>query len=216
MIILSKIKDEIFNKAPIAKQLLDKARLRKIKIERIRCQVSPLAETQGFSGQEITSFPPCKYYKLYLGGETKEAHNEFSDWLYHCLINLNYWKASRRDGGWANGSLVHEIEEIHHKNKIVLDNFPDANLAYVKKGIEIRVNYYFSLLNSIKTNGFSTSFTPPVICYYKNGFYYLIGGHHRVSALHALGKKTVPARIHRNKGRNETVYDRIFSKVPSS
>lgn len=165
-------------------------RLAKIPIEKLRCQVMSFSEVLGFSGKTIDFFPPCKFYQIFLD-DPQRAHDSFSYWLYRCLIDLKAWTITEEEGGWKNGSLVELIYNVHEKSEIDLKDFSDAKHDLVKAAIDLRVKYYFSLLSSIRQNGYIKTLSPPIKCYREDGLYYLLGGHHRVSALYALGRKEV-------------------------
>lgn len=181
------------------KQLLAGIRLKKIPINRIRCQVSPFAEQQGFSGKTIDHFPPCKYFRMHQENP-EQAYQSFRDWLNYCLIELETWKIGREKGGWKDGSLIALIYDIHRENGIQLERFENARHELIHKGVEKKVDYYFNLFNAIQKNGFLKAMEPPITCYFEKNLYFLRGGHHRVSALHVLGVKMARVRVLKNVG----------------
>lgn len=189
-----KVTKKEFRKLPFYRQIWSAFRLKKIPIENIRCQIKPFSETLGFSGKTIDYFPPCKFYEVYLEN-TEKAHQLFKEWIYHYLMDVGAWKISKEEGGWKNGSLIELIYDIHKNNGIDLQSFNNASQDFIKKAIELKVKYYFDLLNSIREKGYIKSQPPSIMCYFMNNRYYLTGGHHRVSALYVLGIKDVYVQV---------------------
>ena len=190
---LNNIKTQ-FHKIPYASQLLARIRLTKVAMENIRCQVKPFSAIQGFSGRTIDHFPPCKFYRLYLTNPD-EAYTAFADWLYDCLIKLNGWQISVKKGGWKDGTLVGSIYEVHRDAGIELMDFSDADEYLVRKGIDSRVKHYFSLLDSIKENGYHKFHRRFISTRYNDRLYYLQNGHHRTAVLYTLEYKEIYVRV---------------------
>ena len=197
MLLIESLKKPL-KQVPLLQQFWKRLSLKIIPIDNIRCQVRPFSKIQGYSGRTIDFFPPCKFFQLYLKN-TEKAYKEFYDWMYYCLIDLKAWKINQKDGGWRNGSLIQLIYDIHEEHGLYLDSFENAQKHLIKTAIEKKVKYYFDLFNSIKEIGYLKSTSPAIICDYKNGRYYLGGGHHRVSALYTLGLKNVYAHVHHNR-----------------
>jgi len=168
--------------------------LTKAPIEKIRCQVKPFSETLGFSGKPINSFPPCKFYAIYLSNP-QEAHNRFIKWYHYIWFDLKAWEISKDQGGLLNGSLAKLVCSLHKEAGIDLKHTKNANNHLVNKAIGLKVKHYFSLFDSIKEYGFNRSLSPPIQSICKNGLYYLNGGHHRVSVLYNLEFDDVDLRV---------------------
>jgi hypothetical protein len=168
-------------------------KLRSIPIEKIRCQKKAFSVLLNFGGKTIDNFPPCQFFKTYMI-DPKKAHNDFCKWMHDCLYTMDAWKICNSVGGWSNGSLIQIIRELHHENQKKYDDFSNADPVLVKMGIEQKVNYYFSLFRSLRDNGFNKANDPMITYQLDNeGYYILENGHHRVSALKALGYKKVNA-----------------------
>lgn len=168
--------------------------LTKAPIEKIRCQVKPFSQMLEFSGKPIYFFPPCKFYGIYLINP-EEAYNRFFEWYHHSWFELKAWEISKEDGGMRNGSLSKLICDLHKEAGINISCFKDAKHCFISKAIDLRVEQYFSLLNSIRKDGFDKSLRPPIKSVFKNGLYYLKGGHHRVSILYNLGFQEVDLKV---------------------
>jgi len=157
-----------------------------VPIAQIRCQETPFSALQGFSGKPIEYFPPSHFFELSLT-EPQHAFDAFADWLRICLRDLQAWKVPRSQGGWANGTLVTTIFEVHREHGIPLTDFEQADPILINEAIVRRTQYYFGILDSIRQKGFNTSLFPPIYCRPRNDFYVIADGHHRVSALWVLG-----------------------------
>ena len=108
---------------------------------------------------------------------------------------MKAWEISKEDGGMRNGSLSKLICALHKEAGININCFKDAKHCFITKAIDLRVEHYFSLLNSIRKDGFDRSLRPPIKSVFKNGLYYLKGGHHRVSILYNLGFREVDLKV---------------------
>lgn len=165
-------------------------RLINVPIDQLYCQDLPFSILQGFGGKPITYFPPCKFYQMSLTAPI-EGYNAFYEWLRMCLLEMEAWRIPKADGGWANGSLVRSIVAVHQEHGIPLKDISEAKLDLVHEAIHRRTRYYFALLDSIKQQGFDRTARPPILCRMDNGRYILQNGHHRTSALSALGFEAV-------------------------
>jgi hypothetical protein len=171
-----------------------KLRHKQIPIDKIRRQESPFTQMSGFSGLTVDSFPTARFYKMYLI-DPQKAHDAFRSWFHDCLFNLKAWKIPPSEGGWQGGLLVTEIFQRHQERGINLEDLEQADYALVDGILDTWIARYFDLLVSIKENGFIISPTSPIKLKQKNGDYVVVTGHHRVSALWALGYKTVDAIV---------------------
>lgn len=180
----------LLSKIPFYSHLWALIRLKKVPLDRVRCQVRPFSEKLGFSGNPVDHFPPYRFFKQYLSNPTT-AERDYSDWLYSCLFEMEAWKVEKKDGGWKNGSLVRQVYQCHSEAGIDLTDFTTARRDLVEQAISLRVAHYFSVLESIRDRGFDRSLRPPIMARYDNGLYYLIEGHHRTSMLYALGYENV-------------------------
>lgn len=171
-----------------------KLRHKQIPIEKIRRQESPFTQMSGFSGLNVDSFPTACFYKIYLS-DPKKAHVAFRDWFHDCLYELEAWKIPPSEGGWQGGLLITEIFQRHQDRGIDLEDLKEADQALVDEILDKWIERYFGLLVSIKDNGFMVTPTSPVKLKAINGNFVVVTGHHRISALWALGYKTVDAIV---------------------
>ena len=87
----------------------------------------------------------------------------------------------------ASGSLAQAVERLHRENGLPWTGFETARRDLVETGIRERVDTYFGLLESVRRDGFRSDLGPPIRCWARQGLFVLINGHHRISALEALG-----------------------------
>ncbi len=196
-VVRDKIERRVFNKLGVY-PLFFRSVLRKpltvISKYQIRCQERSFSEIQGFSGKSIEKFPPCGFYKNSLENPLK-AYDKFYGWLRYCLIDMNAWKVPRCEGGWANGTLVTIIRELHLENGIKFQNIAIAEPSLINEGIAIKAKYYMDLFEKIQKKGFQQSLYPPIYCKVRDGLYYLENGYHRAAALWVLGYPEISVEI---------------------
>lgn len=172
-----------------------------IPVNNLRCQVKPFSELQGFSGRQIEYFPPYDFFKLSISNRN-DAFKDFSAWMNHCLLELGACKVPKSEGGWAKGSLHKLIIKLHLKKGIELQSIDYADAIIISEAIDVRVNYYLDLFQYIKISVQNNRIIEPVICYPQNeqGLYFLYDGHHRASALKALGVFNIRTNFLQNIG----------------
>jgi hypothetical protein len=174
--------------------LKEKCRL-KVPIKDVRCNKKLIAQRQGFSAKTIDHFPPCQFFKLYLSNPEK-SFEAFCEWYKEWFVKNEVWRISKRQGGMRTGALIRTVKHLHEqKYGLVLEDMRRADKGLVEEAIRVRVQYYFDLFNAIRKNGFNSTFDPPVYCFFKNGLYFIHDGHHRVSALWALGHQEVDVAV---------------------
>ena len=167
---------------------------RHIAVNNIRCQKKPFSVFLGFGGKTIDYFPPYKFFKKFTINQ-KDARQDFATWMRETLYIKNAWKVCQTEGGWAYGSLIQQIRQLHLKNGIDFSAFYNADPSLVNIAIEQKVNHYFDLFCSLRDKGFKKHIRPFI--HYQldsQGLCVLQNGHHRVSALKVLGYSTVYAR----------------------
>jgi len=165
-------------------------RLKTIPIDQVHRPRTPFSDMPGFSGSTVDCFPSARFYRLYLT-DPVEAHKKFCEWLRKCLIEMHAWKLPKSEGGWANGPLVNSVIQAHRDRGVELKDFKQCEPEILNSVIEEKVSYYFGVLESIKKNGFVFSVESPMSCKRSGEIYILVNGHHRISALWALGYKEV-------------------------
>jgi hypothetical protein len=168
--------------------------LTQVPMDKLRCQRRPFSELQGFSGKTIDHFPPCRFFEMYLTAPD-QSYNAFCNWLRECLLDLQAWKVPRSEGGWANGSLVKLIAQVHQEHGLTLIDFERTDPALIDEAISRKAKDYLALFNSIQEKGYIKSLYPPIFCQPEDGVYFISGGHHRVSALWVLGYRSVDVVI---------------------
>lgn len=171
---------------PLFLRLRTRRRLIKVPIDKLRCQEKPFSELQGFSGKPIACFPPSLFYKMGLT-DPKKAHDAFRQWLHECFIDMEAWRVHPSEGGWANGSLMNAVFQVHQEHDIALAHFEQAVPTLIDQAIGRRATYYLDLLNSLRGKGYNRALYPPILCRDGGGLYFIHNGHHRVAALWALG-----------------------------
>ncbi|TEU14767.1 MAG: glycosyltransferase WbuB [Anaerolineales bacterium] len=129
-----------------------KRRLVKVPIDKLHCQERAFVALQAYLGQSIDHFPPCRFFEMSLTAPEK-ARDAFGQWLRECLIDKQAYKVPISEGGWANGSLVKEVLQVHQERGVALTDFEQADPALVDEAIARRVRYYFDVFNSIKEKG---------------------------------------------------------------
>ena len=170
------------------------SRRRDVPIEQLRCNIKPIAKTQGFSGRPITEFPVCRAFHLSLD-EPAAGVRYLTEWYREQIFEREVWRHPKRLGGMATGSLARAVERLHRERGLPWGSFENADRELVEAGIRERVDYYFELLESIRRDGFRRELEPPIRCWPRGGLYELINGHHRVAAVEALGHRHVPIEV---------------------
>lgn len=175
---------------------IKKNRKTEVPIDQLRCQNKPFSEVLGFSNKPVEFFPPFHFFEISLT-DPETAFNDFSNWLRMCLIGLNGWKVSKREGGLQGGSLYRLIVRLHKEKGITLDDFLDSEPEIIEEAISQRVDYYFDLLRKVRENDLSYQEGNPIYCYPKNeeGFFEIYDGHHRVCALKLTGFQDIEVEI---------------------
>jgi len=163
-----------------------KRRLVQIPIDKLLCQERTFIELRVYSGQSIETFPPCRFFEMSLT-DPQKAYGAFGQWLRECLIDKQAYNVPISEGGWANGSLVKQVFQVHQEHGLALTDFERADPALVDEAIARCVHYYFDVFDSIKEKGYDGSQYPPIYCQAENGAFFIENGHYRVSALWALG-----------------------------
>lgn len=138
---------------------------------------------EGFGGKPIEAWPPYSFFRGYIDGDTKKAHEDFYHWYREQLGK--YHNIEKSDGGMYKGSLYRLIESETQKP------FDQVDEEAVSKAIHKRVEQRFALLDSIRTNGYKEG-GETIKGVRRGGFVYLLGGHHRAAILRALGFKELP------------------------
>jgi len=177
-------------------RLIGRRQLVKVPLDRLRCQRRSYSELLGFSGEMIDCFPPCRFFEESLT-ERAKAQDDFCQWLHECLVDKQAYEVPTAEGGWANSTLVREIEQVHREHGISLTDIERADPALLGVAINRQVSHYFEVLDSIREQGYDTSYYPPIYCRPENGMYRIQNGHHRVSALWALGYQEASVMIRR-------------------
>jgi hypothetical protein len=177
-------------------RLVGQHRLVRVPLDGLRCQRRPFSELLGFSGQTIDHFPPCGFYALY-HTEPEKARHAFTRWLHESLMHKRAYQIPIAEGGWANSALVRTVKRIHQERGIALTDLARADPSLVALAIELHVSHYFEVFDSIRREGYDRSLYPPVYCKAEEGIHYIQNGHHRVSALWALGYQEAPVVVRR-------------------
>lgn len=166
----------------------------KVPIDKIRCQMTPFSEQQGFSGKPIEAFPPCRFFKMY-ASYPEQGFEAFCTWYREWFVEKQGWKISKKGGGMAGGSLARAVIRLHdEKLRIQLNDIRQAHPELLEEAIRLRVRHYLDLFDSIHQNGFINTYSP-VNGACMNGLYYLNKGHHRVASLWVLGYKDIEIEI---------------------
>lgn len=168
-------------------------RLLEVPLADLRCQVTAFGERQGFSGRPIEHFPPHGFFVTHLC-DPRRAEADFAAWYRLWFGERQGWRVAKRRGGMRGGSLdraVRRLFEERHGRPPVSTAEADAGL--VEEAILLRVRYYLGLFESIRARGLDPR--SPLPCGLGRGVYFLRDGHHRASALHALGAERVPILV---------------------
>ena len=167
--------------------------LKEIPISAIRLEKRRVFVEEGWGGEGIESFPPCRFFRMFIEGRQKEAFAAMEQWYYNRLINNRLYTVPKADGGMQNGSLCRLISKLHHTEGIELkSDLSNADEKIIRLAIKMRVQDRFALLDSIRVNGYRCR-GDYVRVTKEDNFYTLTQGHHRVAALAACGHSSVPA-----------------------
>jgi hypothetical protein len=162
----------------------------KVPITKIYYSCKKCYVNEGFGGQQITLSPIYCCIKEYIHGDKQLAIKAWCDW-YQDQFN-KYHNVSKAHGGMHKGSLFRLILKHHkiaHQN---ITDMKDADPIIIKNAICQRVAQRLLLAEQIINEGYEADLLNPITAIKKNGKYYLIGGHHRVCILAAMGEKFIP------------------------
>lgn len=167
--------------------------LEEIPVSTIRLETRPVFVQEGWGGQAIESFPPCRFFRMFMEGQKKQAIAAMEQWYYNRLIKNRLYAVPKTDGGMQNGSLYRLISKLHHTEGIELkSDLSNADEKIVRRAIEMRVQDRFALLESIRVGGYRCR-GDFVRVKRQGNFYTLTQGHHRVAALAVCGYSSVAA-----------------------
>lgn len=159
----------------------------------LRCRASYFAERQGFSGGTINRFPPCGFFVTYLE-DPERAQRDFTAWYWKWFVTEEGWRVPKGSGGMGRGSLERTLRRLSlERHGRPLGGVDEAGSELIEEAIRMRVEHYLALLRSIRDRGFDPG--SPLPCEIDGDLYVLRNGHHRASALYALGHGTAPIRI---------------------
>lgn len=176
--------------AEFGRNLRHGTRISEVPMKDIRCIETPFGEVLRYAGKPIHYFPPHMFFEVYLQDPPAAVH-EFCRWLEACFIQRRAWTVPKQEGGWRGGSLMKVTSRLHADQGVDLQgDMTRANPALIKLACLYRAEHYFGVLESLQENGFIASFGYPSGMF-KEGLFYLRNGHHRVSALSALGYQEV-------------------------
>ena len=166
-------------------------RLRTVPLSAVKCERRKVAIEEGWGGQAIDRFPPCRFYKMFNDGSEEKAVAEMEAWYYERLVGRRLCDVAKIDGGMRDGSLYQLIATLHRANEIDLkEDLSNANDSFIHEAIKTRVLKRFELLESIRLHGYSCAWD--YISTKKEGNrYILIDGHHRMAALYVCGYHSV-------------------------
>lgn len=166
----------------------------KVPIDKIRCQITPFSERQGFSGKPIEAFPPCRFFKMY-ASYPEQGLEAFCAWYREWFVEKRGWTISKKEGGMAGGSLARMVIQLHgEKLGTQLKDIRQAHPQLLEEAIHLRVRHYLDLFDSIRQKGFVDTYAP-INGFFMNRLYYLNKGHHRTSSLWVLGYKEIQIEI---------------------
>ncbi len=167
--------------------------LREIPISAIRLEKRKVFVEEGWGGQTIESFPPCRFFKMFIEGQKEKAISGMEQWYYTRLIKEKLYAVPKAEGGMQGGSLYRLIAKLHSAEGIELKkDLSNANEEIIRQAIRRRVQDRFALLDSVRVNGYRCR--GDYVRVKKEGnFYTLTQGHHRVAGLVACGHSSVMA-----------------------
>lgn len=169
-------------------------------MERIRHSEAMCYVQEGHGGRGVETWPIYRFFCEYIkeGPELAKAH--FVEWYLDQFIK--YRDVPKRLGGMRGGSLARTVNAMMDGNdgdNAFCANSSGGNPAAVKndntlhEAIAARVMQRFELLESIRNRGYVPAQSDPVLGIESGEYVYLLGGHHRVAALRALGWTYVPS-----------------------
>lgn len=157
--------------------------LQDIPLSKIRHNDLPCYVQEGYGGRPIPEWPMYQFFAEYVHGEKELAREKFEAWY---LEQLNrYHDRPKIEGGMYTGSLYTLIE---HMSGVP---FSEATELQKKEAIKRRVAERFALLENIRSEGYRPN-AERIDGIKKGADVYLLGGHHRVAILAALGKEVLP------------------------
>ncbi|HKE15690.1 MAG TPA: hypothetical protein VKB80_12520 [Kofleriaceae bacterium] len=172
-------------------KIMDTRMARDVCFADLRHDDRPVHRAEGYGGQPIDAFPPCRFYALHEAGDLEQAEDEYRAWYREQFDRYRYME--KPVGGMKNGSLYRLVVSLHQRNKLPLEGpRPAFRDALVDQAIRMRVEERFGLLSSIKNKGYARSPADPVVGVAREGHVYLSSGHHRAAALRAIRRNAVP------------------------
>lgn len=161
--------------------------LRTAPVSELRCQRKPFSELQGFAGRPIDDFPPCLFFRAYLTVPDR-ARRDFAAWYEEWFLEREAWRVAKAEGGMGGGSLARTAAALHRRRHGSEPEDPGRiGPDLVRRAIELRVDHYLGLFESIQRRGFVPWLGPPIHVVSEGGRLYLENGHHRAAALRVLG-----------------------------
>ena len=157
---------------------------------------------EGHGGKPVEEWPIYHFFKLYHSCEKEKAESLFVEWYidqYRKYANVNKSK-----GGMRKGSLDRLYKDMKSGNNV------DTSF---REAVVERVKQRFQLLESILSSGYKPRDTNPVRAFmFKNGYYMIFGGNHRVAVLAALDYELIP-NIYVYKNNLSFIIHKIFNKL---
>jgi hypothetical protein len=167
--------------------------LRDVPIVRLRHDDKHVHLQEGYGGEPIDKFPPCRFFRLHVEGKVDQARTEYERWYREQFDR--YGDVSKGKGGMHRGSLYREVVQEHVREGVQLDrDRPKFRNDLVNRAIVRRVQQRFELFRGIADLGYRADEADPVIGIRQgDGTIRLEGGAHRAAALRALDKDTLPS-----------------------
>lgn len=162
-----------------------RSRIAEVPVASLRCQVTDFGERQGFSGRPIDHFPPCGFFSTSLH-DLSQAERDFAKWYRMVFVDQEGWRVAKRRGGMSGGSLARTVIRLfRERHGWTPTSISQVECGIIDEAIHLRVCYYLRLFESIRHHGLYPGSILP--CVRGRGVYFLRDGHHRASALSALG-----------------------------
>jgi hypothetical protein len=157
----------------------------------LRHDDKPVHKAEGYGGQPIDAFPPCRFFRLREAGSADQARDQYHAWYREQFDRYRFME--KAVGGMKNGSLYRLVAKLHEgEGEPLSAERPTFRDDLIDRAIELRVRQRFELLDSIKQQGYQSAGPDRVIGISRGGRVYLSGGHHRAAALLAINEGVMP------------------------
>ena len=163
---------------------------RVVKIDQLICSRAPQHFVLGYGGRPIDNFPPRSFFAQELNRDATGVR-AFERWLMWRFIDGGEGRIPKAEGGMMTGSVVDAIRiaatEFGVEGSKLPHDLTTLDREVIRLGIALRVTQYFEVFKNIRVHGYDYRRGYAQCVQSNHGDLEIIGGHHRLAMLRALG-----------------------------